>query len=54
MYTLKKKQLDIDFQSSVTKLVEMTQAIKDEGGKRITLYMTETVSLGIHLKHGHM
>ena len=41
----------IDFQSLITKLVDMIQATKDEDPMWQTLYMSETVSLGIHMKH---
>ena len=48
-YTLQKRN-DIDFQSLIQTLVDMTQATKDQDahGKQITLYRSETVSLGIH------
>ena len=53
-YTLKHPT---DFQSLITKLVDMIQATKDQEAKgraqRDTLYMSEAVSLEIHLKHGH-
>ena len=51
----KKRKLYTDFQSLITKRVDMIQVTKDQDamGRGITLYMSETVSLLILLKHVH-